>query len=63
MRNEIWSLISHCGAPSWYITLSPADIKHPICLYFADTKERFNPEIRPNDERMHLIARNPVAGA
>jgi hypothetical protein len=39
MRNEIWSLISFHGASSWYITLSPADNKHPISLYYADTNE------------------------
>jgi hypothetical protein len=37
MQNEIWSLISYMGAPSWFITFSPADNKHPISLYFADT--------------------------
>jgi hypothetical protein len=63
MRNEIWSLISYLGAPSWFITLSPADVKHPIALYFADTKETFKPEIRNADERRRLIANNPVAGA
>ena len=63
MRNEIWSLICHHGAPSWYITLSPADVKHPICLYFADTKETFEPSIRASDDRFRLIAKNPVAGA
>jgi Helitron helicase-like domain at N-terminus len=63
MRSEIWSLMYHCGAPSWYITLSPADVKHPICIYFADTKEIFNPSLRAYDERMRLIAGNPVAGA
>ena len=36
MHNEIWSLIAFAGAPSWYITLSPADIQHPICIYYAD---------------------------
>jgi hypothetical protein len=41
MRNEIWSLISYFGAPSWFITFSPADNMHPICLYFADTQETF----------------------
>ena len=41
MRNEIWSLINHCGAPFWYITLSPADVKHPICLYYAGSNETF----------------------
>jgi len=63
MRNQIWSLTSFKGAPSWYITLSPADVKHPICLYYADTKEKFSPELRDKDDRFRLIARNPVAGA
>ncbi len=63
MRNEIWSLVAHLGAPFWYITLSPADIKHPICLYFASTNERFKPEILPYDERLRRICLNPVAGA
>src|ERR1700685_3527701 len=47
MRNEIWSLISYFGAPSWFITFSPADNMHPISLYFADTQETFSPELRP----------------
>ena len=63
MRNEIWSLISFAGAPSWFITFAPADNMHPISLYFADTKETFSPEIRSYDERYRLIAQNPVAGA
>ena len=41
MRNEIWLLITMKGAPSWYITLSPSDERHPICLYYSDTKEAF----------------------
>jgi hypothetical protein len=63
MQNEIWSLIAYKGAPSWYITLSPADVKHPIYLYFADTKESFNPIFKSNDEHIYLISKNPVAGA
>jgi hypothetical protein len=63
MRNEIWSLISHRGAPSWYITLSPADLKHPICIYWADTKEKFEPSIVNYNERASLVCRNPAAGA
>ena len=63
MRNEIWSLISYFGAPSWFITFSPADNMHPISLYFADTQETFSPELRPENERYRLIAGNPVAGA
>jgi hypothetical protein len=64
MRSEIWSLIAYMGAPIWYITLSPADNKHPICLYFADDKKRFDVNLgRNNDERFRLIANNPVACA
>jgi len=63
MRNEIWSLISFHGAPSWYITLSPADNKHPISLYYADTNEKFTPVIRSKTEKDSLIADNPVASA
>jgi hypothetical protein len=63
MCNEIWSLISFLGAPSWFITLSPADNRHPICLYFADTGDRFSPELRSSTDRNHLIAANPLAAA
>jgi Helitron helicase-like domain at N-terminus len=63
MRNEIWSLISYRGAPSWFITFAPADVKHPLCLYFADNKETFSPELRCPKEARRLIANNPVAGA
>ena len=41
MRNELWSLMAYTSAPFWYFTISPADIKHPICLYYADTKQTF----------------------
>jgi hypothetical protein len=52
------------GAPIWYITLSPADNKHPICLYFADDNEEMNIELlQSEDEHYCLIANNPVAGA
>ena len=63
MRNEIWSLISFLGAPSWFITLSPADNQHPICLYFVDTGETFSLELRSSAARNRLIASNPVAAA
>ncbi len=63
MRNELWSLVSFKGAPSWFITFSPADNFHPLCLYFADTDEQFVPRIRTPTARYKLIAKNPVAGA
>ncbi|KZP15575.1 hypothetical protein FIBSPDRAFT_912483 [Athelia psychrophila] len=59
MRNEIWSLIEFLGAPSWFITFTPADILHPLCLYFADTKTEFKPEICMDDTCRRLIADNP----
>lgn len=62
-KKYIWSLISFCGAPSWFITFSPADNMHPISLYFADTNETFSPTLRTYEEHYVLIAHNPVAGA
>ena len=63
MRNEIWSLVSYLGAPSWFITFAPADVKHPLALYFADTNQEFISEFRDRDKCLNLIANNPVAGA
>jgi hypothetical protein len=63
MRNEIWSMINHIGSPSWYITLSPADIQHPISIYFSGTNDRFRPDLPSYDERARLVCENPVAGA
>jgi hypothetical protein len=63
MRNEIWSLISFIGAPSWFITFAPADNLHPVSLYWADTKEEFKPEIRDYDERYRIMSKNPIASA
>ena len=63
MRNEIWSLIAYEGAPLWYITLSPADVKNPIALYCAGCDVTFKPSIKVSEERYRLIASNPVACA
>jgi hypothetical protein len=63
MRNEIWSMISQLGSPSWFITLSPADNRHPICLYYADKDIEYKPELRSANERNILVAQNPVAAA
>ncbi|TFK62683.1 hypothetical protein BDN72DRAFT_730871, partial [Pluteus cervinus] len=63
MRNEIWSLIAAKGAPSWYITLSPTDVKSPIAFYYADTNEKFTiPKLHYND-KLRTISKNPVASA
>ncbi|KIM40841.1 hypothetical protein M413DRAFT_40234, partial [Hebeloma cylindrosporum] len=63
MRNEIWSLVGLKGAPSWFITFSPADNKHPICLYYADKDIHFSKSLRSLTERDLLVLSNPVAAA
>lgn len=63
MRNQLWSLIYHVGSPIWYITLSPVDVKHPLCVYLAGTDQKFSPKVKQSDERMRLVTLNPVAGA
>ena len=63
MRNEIWSLISHLGAPTWFITFAPSDTNHPMSIYFASEEEVFRSHVLSNDERQRLIASNPVASA
>jgi hypothetical protein len=59
MRNEVWSLIAFKGAPSWFITFSPVDNNHPLCLYFADDKIYFTPILDPYDPSP-LILIDPV---
>jgi hypothetical protein len=65
MRNNVWSLISYTAAPSWFVTLSPADINHPICIYFADKNITFKPELyfKKADKAYQLVTSNPVAAA
>ncbi|KAF8582922.1 hypothetical protein K439DRAFT_1304494, partial [Ramaria rubella] len=63
MRNECWSLLAYLGAPTWYITFAPADVKHPIALYLAAHKEKIRPVLNIDDANHKLIADNPVASA
>ncbi|KAJ3917039.1 hypothetical protein F5877DRAFT_45423, partial [Lentinula edodes] len=63
MQSELWSLATHIGAPTWYITMSPCDHKHPLCIYFADTNEKFDVPLRNAQLRRELLGQNPVAGA
>ncbi|KAL4263449.1 ATP-dependent DNA helicase [Pleurotus pulmonarius] len=63
MRNEIWSLMSFMGAPSWFITFSPADVMSPLCIYFAQTDQEYSPTLLSREIRERAIALNPVAAA
>ncbi|KAJ3520697.1 hypothetical protein NMY22_g12638 [Coprinellus aureogranulatus] len=62
-RSEIWSMINFLNSPAWFITFSPADSKHPLCIYLASHDVEFKPKLRPYSERLNLISRNPVACA
>jgi len=62
MRNEIWSLIAFQGAPSWYITLSPAD-NNPLSHYTMLTLKKSYTCFTSKSEKDSLIAGNPVASA
>ncbi|KAF4618642.1 hypothetical protein D9613_009831 [Agrocybe pediades] len=62
-RNEIWSLISYIGAPSWFITYSPADVRNPICIYWAAQEINVDFSRLTNEESMRMVVRNPVASA
>ena len=63
MRNELWSMLAFLGAPTWYITLSPADIKHPIAIYLAQQDEIIQPQLKLDDRHTKILADNPVASA
>ncbi|KAF8588410.1 hypothetical protein K439DRAFT_1645513 [Ramaria rubella] len=63
MQNECWSLLAYLGAPTWYITFAPPDVKHPIALYLAAHKEKIRPILNVDDANYKLIADNPVASA
>ena len=63
MRSEIWSLMAYLGAPSWFITFTPADVDHPFAMYFALNHEVISPDFQTHKDRIRFIAKNPVAGA
>lgn len=63
MRNELWSLTAFLGAPQWFITFSPADNRHPLCLYYAGSDEKFTPTLKTASQRDLLVLSNPVAAA
>lgn len=62
-RKEVWAMTHYLNAPQWFITLSPADNKHPLCVYWSGSDETFRPEIKTAQDRLRLVTRNPVACA
>ncbi|KAJ6512500.1 hypothetical protein C8R45DRAFT_813478, partial [Mycena sanguinolenta] len=62
-RNQIWSMISFIGSPTWFVTMAWSDSCHPLALYYAQTDTTYYPEIKCSDERRTLVSKNPVAAA
>lgn len=65
-RNEIKSMIMQLGVPFWFITFSPTDFKHPLCLYYCGMKIdllSYDQSLPDYQKRMFAIAENPVACA
>ena len=63
LRTKAWSMLTYRGAPTWFITFSPADSRHPIAMYFAGDKLEWDFEVISKEEQFRQIARNPVAAA
>jgi len=67
MRNEIRGLMMHLGLPSFYLTINPADVFHPLVKFLAGSDidiDHLLPEQIPNYyEQSVLVAKNPVIAA
>ncbi|OCH89705.1 hypothetical protein OBBRIDRAFT_835632 [Obba rivulosa] len=65
-RNEIHGLMHRFNLPFFFVTFSPVDFKHPLCLYYCgeviDIRDA-NPGLLAYDDRLRAIAANPVACA
>lgn len=67
MRNEIRAMIASLGAPSFFITINPADVYNPLVKLLAGDEidiDKLLPEQIPNYmEQSILIAKDPVLAA
>lgn len=67
MRNEIRGLMLTCGMPSYFVTINPADVHHPLVKFLAGADidiDKLLPEQVPKYwDQAILVARNPVIGA
>ena len=67
LRHEIRSLMVKLGLPSFFITINPADLNHPLVLHFAGKKVNldapFSGPWLKKEERAVLVAKDPVAAA
>ena len=67
MRNEIRAMIASLGAPSFFITINPADVYNPLVKLLAGSEIDINHlllEHVPNyHEQATLVAKDPVLAA
>ena len=63
LQTKAWSMLTYMGTPTWFITFSPADLRHPIAMYYAGDKFDWDFDILLKDEQFKRIAKNPIAAA
>jgi len=67
LRYQIKALMMELGQPTFFITINPADLHHPILLHFGDKEINLDEPFLLNwltkQERCRLVADNPVASA
>ncbi|EJD35468.1 hypothetical protein AURDEDRAFT_75282 [Auricularia subglabra TFB-10046 SS5] len=65
-RNELWSMMSYLGAPTWFITFAPSDTRHPLSLYYAGSGIPYDQRtinLLSDSAKWGLIANNAVPSA
>lgn len=70
--SRLYSLVHYHGAPSWFLTVAPADLHSPLVVRLASTDPR-EPDAKPAElevrclqsykDRAELVAMNPVAAS
>ncbi|EJD44113.1 hypothetical protein AURDEDRAFT_65445, partial [Auricularia subglabra TFB-10046 SS5] len=67
MRNEIRSLTYLHGVPTFFVTLNPPDLHHPLFLKLVgldiDLEQRLPRNLPGDFERKRILAQNPTAAA
>ena len=67
LRHNINALMLSIGQPTFFVTINPADLHHPVLLHFADQSINLDDPFSINwlnkQDRCKLVAKDPVATA